>query len=157
MDPPIPFPPGPSELTADQRMRVWLRLQRVAAIANAQPPYRALGAVVLVLACALVAHGVLAPPPPAATTIVASDPFAGASVGLSDPPTGFAAVTPSDDNDLAITARCLWVGGAGNIKVTSQGGTTVVLVGAQAGTLIAGRFTRVWSTSTTATSIVAGW
>lgn len=86
------------------------------------------------------------------------DPFAGVSVGLSDPPSRWVAITPSDSTDLTIATRCIWVGGAGDVKVIDQAGNTAVtLVGVQAGTQISGRFSRVYSTGTTATYMVAGY
>lgn len=84
----------------------------------------------------------------------ADDPFAAARVGLADPPLNATALTPDDSNDLAKTTRALWVGGDGNIKVTTAAGDTVIFYGAKAGTQISGRFRRVWSTSTTATYLV---
>ena len=68
-----------------------------------------------------------------------------------------AAVTPHDSNDLTETTRALWVGGAGNISVIMEGGETVTFVGVAAGTLLPVRVTRVRSTSTTATDILALW
>ena len=63
-------------------------------------------------------------------------------------------VTPSDASDLSYVTRGLWVGGAGNVKVLMLGGDAVTLVGVQAGTLLPIRVSRVYSTDTTATSMV---
>lgn len=66
-----------------------------------------------------------------------------------------AAVTPADGTDLTYISRALYVGGAGNVKVTMLSGDEVTFTGAQAGTILPIRVTRVWSTGTTATTILA--
>lgn len=74
-----------------------------------------------------------------------------------------AAVTPSDTVNIpAVTGGTnngcvLYVGGSGNIKVTTVGGDDVVFVGLSAGQFVPVQVKRVWSTSTTATNIVALW
>jgi len=65
-----------------------------------------------------------------------------------------ASVTPADGADLATPAAVITATGAGNIQVTCSGGGTVVL-GIQAGGVLPVFVDRVWSTSTTATGIVA--
>lgn len=65
-----------------------------------------------------------------------------------------AAVTPADGGSLRPT-RALYVGGAGNIKVDMALGSTVTFSGALAGTILPVQVTRVYSTGTTATNIVA--
>lgn len=77
-------------------------------------------------------------------------------VDQSGPATRGQAVTPSDSVSVG-TCRALWVGGAGNVAVTTVHGDTFTLVGVQAGTLIPVRANLVKSTGTTATSIVALW
>lgn len=68
------------------------------------------------------------------------------------------AVTPSDDNDLTVRARSLYVGGAGNVSVILTPGTSPVLFTAvPAGTILPLHVSRVRSTGTTATAIVALW
>lgn len=63
-------------------------------------------------------------------------------------------VTPSDSVNLADPCRALWVGVLGDISVEMEGvGTAIVLKGAQG--IIPIAVTRVNSTSTTATDIVA--
>jgi hypothetical protein len=68
-----------------------------------------------------------------------------------------AAVTLHDTNELANYSRALWVGGAGNLKVTTAGGDTVTLSGIPAGTLIPIRAKVCFSTGSTATLVVALW
>lgn len=73
---------------------------------------------------------------------------------LSSPITGAAAVTPNDSTDLAELTLALYIGVAGTLKVTMMDGTVVTY-----GAITAGRHPlrvkRVWSTGTSATSIVA--
>ena len=67
------------------------------------------------------------------------------------------AVTPNDGADLADTSRALYIGGAGDVKVDMYGSGTVTFVGVTAGSVLPVRVDRVYSTGTTATSIVALW
>lgn len=71
------------------------------------------------------------------------------------PATDAASVTPNDSADLSTHARGLWVGGAGNVKIDTLDGTTVTVVGAAAGSVVPIGAKRVYSTDTTATSILA--
>ena len=66
-------------------------------------------------------------------------------------------VAPNDGVDLTNTSRALYVGGAGDVKVDMYGTGTVTFVGVSAGSLLPVRVDRVYSTGTTATSIVALW
>ncbi len=86
-----------------------------------------------------------------------TDIFEGRTRNLGDPGFDGAAVTSSDDNDLATTARCLYIGGAGNVAVITAGGSTVTFVAVNAGSFLPVRAARVLATGTTATSIVALW
>ena len=67
------------------------------------------------------------------------------------------AVTPSDTADLTVASRGLIVGSSGNVQVTFVGGETVVLPSLAAGVLHAIAASRIWSTNTTAATIVAVW
>jgi len=64
------------------------------------------------------------------------------------------AVTPHDTNNID-PARGLYIGGAGNVKVVTARGTTTTFVGVAAGSILPVGVTRVFSTDTTATNIVA--
>ena len=78
----------------------------------------------------------------------------------SDVPAENAAlVTPDDANDLAVVTRGLLVGTSGALKVTTNGGQTLVIPAScvVAGTLLPLRVKRVWATGTTASNIVAIW
>ena len=70
-------------------------------------------------------------------------------------PSRAAAVTPSDSTQ--IYASALYVGGAGNVSVVTEGDDTVTFTGVQAGSMLVLRIKQVRSTSTTATNIVRLW
>lgn len=75
---------------------------------------------------------------------------------IDSPVPNLAAVTPSDASDLSFMTRGVHVGTAGDLKVTTAGGQTVVITGATAGWHPI-RVSRIWSTGTTASGITAGW
>jgi hypothetical protein len=58
------------------------------------------------------------------------------------------------DSDLGHPVRSLYIGGAGNVRVTTVNNHDVTFVGVLAGTILPVSVKRVWSTNTTATSIV---
>jgi len=66
-------------------------------------------------------------------------------------PSNAAAVTPSDTADNFGVA--LYVGGAGNVVLKTEGGQTVTWAAVPAGTTIVQRFTNVMA-ATTATNLV---
>lgn len=68
-------------------------------------------------------------------------------------PGGAEAVTPNDSTNLT-TPSVIYVGVSGNVKVTTAQGDATTFVGVLAGTVIPVQVIRVWSTGTTATSIV---
>lgn len=77
-------------------------------------------------------------------------------------PANWIAVTPHDSTALTngtddFVAKVLYVGSAGNVSVITAGGQTVTFAGAAAGQYLYGFFTHVRSTSTTASSILAGY
>ena len=61
------------------------------------------------------------------------------------------AITPSDST--VIKAQALWIGGAGNVAVKTENGTTLTFTGAQAGSIIPVRVSQVLATNTTASAI----
>jgi hypothetical protein len=66
------------------------------------------------------------------------------------------AVTPNDGTDLVNTSRAIYVGVSGNIAVIlDKDSSSVIFVGAQAGSVLPIRVKRVLATGTTATSLVA--
>ena len=83
-----------------------------------------------------------------------ADNFAGFNTGLDSPFVGGATVTPHDTNDLAIASRALYATGAGDIHVDTVDGSELTwTVAALSYHNI--RVTRVYSTGTTATGIIA--
>jgi hypothetical protein len=68
-------------------------------------------------------------------------------------PGGATAITPSDTVDLA-TPSVVYVGASGNVQVTTAQGDQVVFLGLSAGQVIPVQVIRVWSTLTTATSLL---
>jgi hypothetical protein len=69
-------------------------------------------------------------------------------------PAHAAEVTPHDTNELTYYSLALYVGVGGDIKVTTVGGETATFANVPIGTLQV-RAKIVWSTGTTATSIVS--
>lgn len=63
-------------------------------------------------------------------------------------------VTPSDTTDLPVHADALYIGGAGDVQVDTVNGETVTFAGLSAGQVLPVKVARVYSTSTTATSII---
>jgi hypothetical protein len=89
--------------------------------------------------------------------VAAVDDYVQLSTGLDSPYRHAAAVTPSDSADLTNVTRAIYVGGAGNIVLVTQGGETVTLTGLLVGVVYRVCASRIKSTSTTATNIVALW
>lgn len=68
-----------------------------------------------------------------------------------------AAVTPHDTNELTNVTRAIYVGGSGNVKVTTIGGETATFTAVPAGAVLPIAAKIIWSTGTTATSMLALW
>lgn len=65
-------------------------------------------------------------------------------------------ITLDDSNDIAVKpCGAFMVGTAGALKVTTAGGTTLLLPYVAAGVPIGLRVVRFWSTTSTATGVVA--
>lgn len=71
-----------------------------------------------------------------------------------EPATNALSITPSDTVNLTEVARAIYVGGAGDV-VAIIGGNAITFAGAQAGTILPITCSRINSTSTTATNLVA--
>lgn len=63
------------------------------------------------------------------------------------------AVTPSDTTNFS-TASVVWVGTAGNVKVTTAQGSDVVFTAVPGGVVLPVQVIRVWATGTAASNIV---
>ena len=63
-------------------------------------------------------------------------------------------IAPDNVNDLDHVTRAIYVGGYGDLRVTTIGDDVVTFVGLAAGLLHAIRVKRVWVAGTTATNIV---
>ncbi|MGC3968940.1 MAG: hypothetical protein QM775_16685 [Pirellulales bacterium] len=86
---------------------------------------------------------------------VAVDPFAAMLPSqLIGPVQSGEAITPHDEHDLATATRRIHVGGAGHLKVTLATGEVVEFKSLPIG-IHEIRATRVWSTGTTATNLLA--
>lgn len=68
-------------------------------------------------------------------------------------PAGAFAITTSDTANLQNVA-VVYVGGAGNIKVTTANGDVATFNGLNAGTVLPVQVLRVWATGTTATTLI---
>jgi hypothetical protein len=77
-----------------------------------------------------------------------------------------AAVTPSNTVDIPSVSTqdgtgnngcVLYVGGAGNLKVTTVGGDEVTFSSVLAGSFIPVQVVKVWASGTSATNIIALW
>lgn len=86
-----------------------------------------------------------------------TDEFASYREGLSDPADNAAAVTPNDSADLTTTARALYIGVGGDLKVTLIGSGTITFQSYPSGQWLPCRVSRVFASGTTATGIVAVW
>ena len=81
----------------------------------------------------------------------------GAFGPISGPVSNATELTLHDTNELTYVTRAVYVGGAGDLKVTMQNGTEVSFVGVLAGTVLPIRCHIVWDTGSSATSVVALW
>ena len=71
--------------------------------------------------------------------------------GTGEPWVDAFTITPDDNADLSIVPRCLLIGTAGDVKVTTLVGTVIILP-LPAG-YNPGRVKRVWATGTTASGV----
>lgn len=83
-----------------------------------------------------------------------NDVFKDFQSGLESPATNLHAVTPSDTEDLSAASRAINVATAGEVRITTVGGTTETVYIA-AGIAFPVRARRVWLTGTNATGIVS--
>ena len=86
---------------------------------------------------------------------MATDLFVASPDTLQAPARDGVAVTPNDGADLTNVTKALFVGGAGNLALVTQNGTTLTLTGVIAGSYLPIRVSQVKATGTTATNIAA--
>lgn len=85
-----------------------------------------------------------------------ADPYARTAKPIDGPGNNAVAVTPHDSTDLDTVASFLWVGVAGDVSVEcATTGSAIVFKNVQG--LLPVRVSRVNSTATTASDIVAVW
>lgn len=75
---------------------------------------------------------------------------------IGDPAVHAAAVVPSDTVDLAAPTRSLYIGATGTLTVKMYGGETVTFAAVPVG-IFPIQVTRVLTTGTSATTIIALW
>ncbi|MDB4350214.1 hypothetical protein OAA38_00215 [bacterium] len=73
---------------------------------------------------------------------------------LESPAKDAFAISGNDSTDLAKSTRSIYVGGSGNIKLTTIDGSTVTFNSAIAGSILPIRAKRIFSTGTTATNLI---
>ncbi len=83
-----------------------------------------------------------------------TDRFQNTSSGISGPAFDAFNITPNDATDLSEVTRTLYIGGAGDITLTTKEGTQVTFSSLNAGSLLPIRATKVHATGTTATNIL---
>ncbi len=74
---------------------------------------------------------------------------------IDAPASSAVVVTPSNTVPLPLETKGLFIGGGGNVSVLMRDGQTCVFTGVVQGQILPIRVTRVNSTGTTATNIVA--
>lgn len=86
-----------------------------------------------------------------------ADTFEEHREGLISPLSHAAPVTPDDSVGLIATTRAIYVGGGGDVAITTRGGETVTFTNAPEGLMLPVRATHVLATGTTATDLLALW
>lgn len=94
---------------------------------------------------------------PFAAWAAAEDDFSNYAVGLTSPYRHASSITPHDTNELTYVTRGIYIGGAGNVKVTTVEDETVTFNSAAVGQVLPVRAKIIFSSGTTATSIIALW
>lgn len=83
-----------------------------------------------------------------------ADAFESHQTGLTSPADDAFAITPDNDEDLIQAARAVYVGTAGNLRVTTVRGSTITFANLPAGGILPVRVRRVLATDTTAAGLV---
>jgi|DEB0MinimDraft_10_1074344.scaffolds.fasta_scaffold58961_1 hypothetical protein len=83
-----------------------------------------------------------------------ADRFERFYTNLESPVKDAFSITPNDGSDLTTSSRAIYIGGSGDLKVTTVANTTVTFSGTVAGSILPIRVKKVFSTGTTATNIL---
>jgi hypothetical protein len=83
-----------------------------------------------------------------------SDNFAKHYTELNSPAQDAFTISKSDSANLTFSTRAIYVGGAGNVAITTVKGTNVTFANVPAGAILPVRAQKVLDTGTTATLIV---
>jgi hypothetical protein len=75
---------------------------------------------------------------------------------LTIPAANGKSVTPDDNTDLLVASRSIYIGNAGNLKVTFIDGNIETFVNLAVGWHPIG-VARIWATGTTANNIISVW
>lgn len=84
------------------------------------------------------------------------DTFKGFTPSMGDPITAAVAITPSDSTDLLQMTRALYIGTAGNVRVTLAGGDVIDFAALAVGWHPL-RVMRIHATATSASNIIGCW
>ena len=88
----------------------------------------------------------------------ATDNFARQQTLTSDPATNAILVTPSNSTDLTYVTRAVYVGNGGALTADmADSGSSITFANVPSGTTLPIRVTRIRSTGTVATDIIALW
>ena len=74
---------------------------------------------------------------------------------LIAPAAGAMEVTPNDELNLSKYAKTVYIGGDGDLRITTVDDDVVTFTGMKGGSYLPVRVKRIWSTGTTATGIIA--
>lgn len=89
--------------------------------------------------------------------MAALDNFSPEQPSVNGPYPNAVAITTSDTTDLTNVTRAIYVGGAGAVAIIDMNGNTTTFSAVPVGTVLPVRATRVKTTNTTATLLVALW
>lgn len=78
----------------------------------------------------------------------------GTNFASNGPALGAFYITPSNSANATHTTRAIYVGGAGNLKVTTYNGEVIMFTGLLAGNYYPIVATKVWSSDTSATNLI---
>lgn len=83
-----------------------------------------------------------------------SNKFKTRYTNLESPIVNMFTITPSDSSNLPFVTRALYVGGDGDVKLTTLGDETVTMTGMKAGVIYPIRVKKVFDSDTSATGLI---